>query len=169
MRFNELLIIFFMLSELTKLRQLYKYNSRESLELHTLVAGLLDPSAVTIENVNVPENINDNGISDNQLKRILEAFLRVCKFYKKPKVSDEEITPSLQDLGNVCQTIENFEKCRLHCIVAVQRSYKLYDRYVEYVGDPVKFRRKDSNNEINFAKYKSREKFLEKFIECSAK
>jgi hypothetical protein len=153
-----------MFSELTKLRQLYIYNPRESLELHTLVAGLLAPSVVTIEDVNVQENVNDNGIGDIQLKNILKNFLIVCKYHKKAKITDEEINPSLQDLANACQTMESFEKCKLHCTVAVQRTYKLYDRYVEYVRDPVTFRRKDLKNEINLATYKTREKFLEKFV-----
>ena len=149
-----------------------------------MVAGLLAPNdnqtAPSLIDVNVNSNTlapndnqtgneaargnnNEDVIHNNQLREILRAFLAVSQYYKV-KISTDDIAPSLQALANVCRTEQTFEKYRLQCIVAVQSSYRLYDTYVSYVRNPVEFRRENRDNKINLNPYKTREKFLQKFV-----
>jgi hypothetical protein len=108
-------------------------------------------------------NINED-LTDNQLRGILKAFLEVCQFYKKTKINEDEITRSFQGLANICGTMAIFEKYSLHCMVALQGQYKLYDTYVSYVRNPVEFRSRNRNNQVYLGTYRTREKFLEKFV-----
>jgi hypothetical protein len=158
------------------LRQLYRFCPKETLDDHARVAGLLSVSddetshAASVAASNVEDTTTGDDIlsaadeiNDIHLRGILKAFLKTAKLYKR-KVKEEDLKTSVQNLADICLTCENFNRSSVYCLVALQGTYKLYDTYVKYVSNPVLFRNQDRLNQINFSKYKTRDKFLSKFV-----